>query len=300
MRLSGTALLMGRLRAESLNLVDAELAVRIAPDGQVTVSAGDTAKPLATGVASKRGAAALRAHDSRAHAAGTAPRHAARRARDGAERIAGRPRLARQPEPDRSRRAKSQRDRPEERQSGRRRPAARQQMDVRQYQHEPSPAERRWRCAQRGRGGRRAVVAAGGDRPADQRRALGRSPRRQGSDGQYPAGDAGQGPHLQRGPAAVGRTERRTRPRRPADLFPRQAHRRCRPHHRQRYARLSDGDRSAEINVEWDSGRRVLVAPFKIVSGANRVTLLAHLEPPNGTIDRMAARLERRHHRAGR
>src|ERR1700676_2073679 len=53
-KLSGTALLMGRLRAESLNLVDAELAVRITPDGQVTVSAGDTAKPLATGVASKR------------------------------------------------------------------------------------------------------------------------------------------------------------------------------------------------------------------------------------------------------
>src|SRR5258707_506809 len=53
-KLSGTALLMGRLRAESLNLVDAELAVRITPDGTVTVSAGDTAKPLATGVASKR------------------------------------------------------------------------------------------------------------------------------------------------------------------------------------------------------------------------------------------------------
>ena len=52
-RLSGTALLMGRLRAESLNLVDAELAMRITPDGYVTVSAGDTAKPLATGVASK-------------------------------------------------------------------------------------------------------------------------------------------------------------------------------------------------------------------------------------------------------
>ena len=47
---------MGRLRAESLNLVDAELAIRITPDGQVTVSAGDTAKPLATGVASKKDA----------------------------------------------------------------------------------------------------------------------------------------------------------------------------------------------------------------------------------------------------
>src|SRR3984893_120635 len=53
-KLSGTALLMGQLRAESLNLVDAELAVRITPDGYVTVSAGDTAKPLATGVTSKK------------------------------------------------------------------------------------------------------------------------------------------------------------------------------------------------------------------------------------------------------
>src|SRR6202158_1945723 len=53
-KLSGTALLMGRLRAESLNLVDAELAVRITPDGYVTVSTGDNANPLATGVASKK------------------------------------------------------------------------------------------------------------------------------------------------------------------------------------------------------------------------------------------------------
>jgi len=55
-KLSGTALLMGRLRAESLNLVDAELAVRITPDGYVTVSAGDNARPLATGVASRKAA----------------------------------------------------------------------------------------------------------------------------------------------------------------------------------------------------------------------------------------------------
>lgn len=53
-RLSGIALLMGQLRAESLNLVDVELAIRITPDGQVTVSTGDTARPLATGVASTR------------------------------------------------------------------------------------------------------------------------------------------------------------------------------------------------------------------------------------------------------
>src|SRR3954466_8487705 len=53
-RLSGAALLMGQLRAESLKLVDAELAIRITPDGQVTVSTGETARPLATGVASTR------------------------------------------------------------------------------------------------------------------------------------------------------------------------------------------------------------------------------------------------------
>jgi hypothetical protein len=41
---------------------------------------------------------------------------------------------------------------------------------------------------------------------------------------------------------------------------------------------------SAEMNVEWDAGRRVLVAPFKIISGANRITLLAHLEAPNDNI----------------
>ncbi len=41
---------------------------------------------------------------------------------------------------------------------------------------------------------------------------------------------------------------------------------------------------SAEADVEWDSGRRVLVAPFKIVSGPNRITLLAHLEPPNDAV----------------
>lgn len=37
----------------------------------------------------------------------------------------------------------------------------------------------------------------------------------------------------------------------------------------------------AEVSLEWDAGRRVLVAPFKIVSGDNRITLLAHLTPPH-------------------
>ena len=41
---------------------------------------------------------------------------------------------------------------------------------------------------------------------------------------------------------------------------------------------------SAEVNLEWDASKRVLVAPFKIISGENRITLLAHLEPPNGNV----------------
>ncbi|MBI4274606.1 MAG: hypothetical protein HY659_07900, partial [Rhizobiales bacterium] len=44
---SGTSLLMGRLRARRLSLVGAELAVRIERDGQVTISAGADKTPLA-------------------------------------------------------------------------------------------------------------------------------------------------------------------------------------------------------------------------------------------------------------
>ena len=39
-----------------------------------------------------------------------------------------------------------------------------------------------------------------------------------------------------------------------------------------------------EAKLEWDAGRRVMVAPFQVTSGTNRVTLLAHLEPPNGSV----------------
>jgi hypothetical protein len=40
----------------------------------------------------------------------------------------------------------------------------------------------------------------------------------------------------------------------------------------------------AEINVDWDSTRRVLVAPFQLRSGGNRFTLLGHVEPPNDNV----------------
>jgi Protein of unknown function len=47
-RVSGMSLLSGHLRAESLNLVGAEMAVRIEQDGEVTVFAGADKRPIAT------------------------------------------------------------------------------------------------------------------------------------------------------------------------------------------------------------------------------------------------------------
>jgi hypothetical protein len=46
--ISGSGLLHGRLRAQSLNLVGAEMAVRIEPSGRVTVFAGADKRPIAT------------------------------------------------------------------------------------------------------------------------------------------------------------------------------------------------------------------------------------------------------------
>ena len=61
-RVSGMSLLSGHMRAESLNLVGAEMAVRIEPDGSVTVFAGANDKhPIATAtVPAVAGAAAPR------------------------------------------------------------------------------------------------------------------------------------------------------------------------------------------------------------------------------------------------
>ena len=123
--------------------------------------------------------------------------------REHAERTARRPRLARQSQSHRSRRPEPQRDRSEERQSRRRRSAARQQMDLRQYQPQSPPAKQRRGGAEPRRGGRPPVVAAGGGRSAEQWRAIARPARRQSAGRKYPAGDAGEGPHLQRRLAAV-------------------------------------------------------------------------------------------------
>ena len=49
--ISGTGLLTGNVRAESLNLVGAEMSVRIETDGRVTVFAGANKRPIATATA---------------------------------------------------------------------------------------------------------------------------------------------------------------------------------------------------------------------------------------------------------
>src|SRR5262249_4589819 len=36
----------------------------------------------------------------------------------------------------------------------------------------------------------------------------------------------------------------------------------------------------ADINLEWDVKRQALMVPFQVVSGGNRVTLLAQFDPP--------------------
>ena len=58
-RVSGMSLLSGHMRAESLNLVGAEMAVRIERDGQVTVFAGANKRPIATAAVPASAAAAL-------------------------------------------------------------------------------------------------------------------------------------------------------------------------------------------------------------------------------------------------
>ena len=58
-RVSGMSLLSGHLRAENLNLVGAEMAVRIEQDGRVTVFAGADKHPIATASVPINAAAAL-------------------------------------------------------------------------------------------------------------------------------------------------------------------------------------------------------------------------------------------------
>src|SRR3954454_3396177 len=277
-KLSGTALLMGRLRAESLNLVDAELAVRITPDGQVTVSAGDTAKPLATGVASKRdaGMAPTFPRSAAAPAQGaTAPDATPNGLLAGLDWLDSLSLTGLDGQNLNEIGLKNGNLVVDDQQRGNKWTFENISLSMR-----------------RPRGGGVAVsLGEEGARPWSLKVVIG--PPQNGvrsvdlradkvpaanillamrvKDLTYSAelplsgelkGELGRDglPTYFRGKVTAGA------------------------------GNLIDSDTpdypmpidSAEMSVEWDSGRRVLVAPFKVVSGANRITLLAHLEPPNG------------------
>jgi len=295
-KLSGTALLMGQLRAESLNLVDAELAVRITPDGYVTVSTGDTERPLATGVASKRqaGGTPPLAQGSAAMPAPAAPPSAGAAQSGTAPAVAG------------------NRDTTsgllagldwldslsltgldgqnlneiglkngnlivDDQQRGNKWNFENISLSLRR----PSGGGVALQVGEEGSHAWSLRVTVGppanGVRSVDIRAdkvsttnillALRLKDLTYGADlplsGEL-KGELGRDglPTYFRGKISAGA------------------------------GTIIDSDTpdypmgidSAEMNVEWDAGRRVLVAPFKIVSGSNRITLLAHLEPPNDAV----------------
>ena len=284
-KLSGTALMMGRLRAESLNLVDAELAIRITPDGQVSVSAGETAKPLATGVASKK-EAGLPATFPRQVPVTPPTAGAPAPATDSAQTgiLAGLDWL--------DSLSLTGLDGQNLNEIGLKN--GNLLVDDQQRGNKWS-FENISLSLRRPRGGGVALsLGEEGAKPWSLRVTVG--PPSNGvrsvdvkadkvptaniflamrvKDLTYSAdlplsgelkGELGRDgvPTYFRGKIVAGA------------------------------GHIIDSDTpdypmaidSAEMNVEWDSNRRVLVAPFKIISGANRVTLLAHLEPPNGNIN---------------
>jgi hypothetical protein len=284
-RLSGAALFMGRLRAESLNLVDAVLAVRITPDGYVTVSAGDTAKPLATGVAKRvAGAAPVPAPPGVAPTAVIPPVPAAAQAGSSSGLLAGLDWL--------DSLSLTGLDGQNLNEIGLKNGSlvVDDQQRGNKWNFENISLSLRRPLG----GGVAFSLGEDGTHPWSLRVTVG--PAENGvrsvdiradqvstknillalrvKDLTYSAdlplsgelkGEIGRDgmPTFFRGKLIAGSGS------------------------------IIDSDTpdypmaidSMELNVEWDAARRVLVAPFKIVSGANRVTLLAHLEPPNDSIN---------------
>lgn len=287
-KLSGAGLLMGHLRAESLNLVDAELAIRIAPDGTVTVSAGDTAKPLATGVASKKDAGLPPTFPrggvppppfATAPATPDAPQTTAQSGiLQGLDWLDSLSMTGLDGQNLNEIGLKNGNLIVDDQQRGSKWSFENITLSLRR----PS------------RGGVTLSLGEEGAHPWSLRATIG--PAENGvrsvdiradkvstanillalrvKDLTYTAdlpltgelkGELGRDgvPTFFRGKIAIGA------------------------------GNIIDTDTpdypmaidAAEINIEWDANRRVLVAPFKILSGANRLTLLAHLEPPNGTVN---------------
>jgi Protein of unknown function len=298
-KLSGTALLLGRLRAESLNLVDAELSIRITPDGYVTVSTGDNARPLATGVTSKKLPGGTTPPPARSAAPVTAPVSPVSPSPPG-------------PQPKAAAAISDNRDAASGLLAGLDwlDSLSLTGLDGQNLNEiglkngnlivDDQQRGNRWNfenitlSLRRPSGGGVALsVGEEGSHAWSLRVAIGPAANGVRSVGiradkvsttnillalrlkdlTYSAnlpltgeltGELGKDglPTFFRGKITAGA------------------------------GTVIDSDTpdypmavdSAEINVEWDAGRRVLVAPFKIISGSNRITLLAHLEPPNDSI----------------
>jgi hypothetical protein len=294
-KLSGTALLMGQLRAESLNLVDAELAVRITPDGYVTVSTRDTERPLATGVASKRqaggtplaqGAAAMPAPAAPpapgAAQSGTAPTTPGSRDTNsgllaGLDWLDSLSLTGLDGQNLNEIGLKNGNLIVDDQQRGNKWNFENISLSLRRPSgggvalHVGEEGSHAWSL--RVVVGPRANGVRSVDIRADKVSTTNILLAMRLKDLTYSAdlplsgelkGELGRDglPTYFRGKvsAGAGTIIDSDTPDYPMEID------------------------SAEMNVEWDSGRRVLVAPFKIISGANRITLLAHLEPPNDAV----------------
>ena len=284
-KLSGMALLMGRLRAESLNLVDAELSVRITPDGYVTVSTGDNARPLATGVTSKRQLAPPPPADALPQAAAPLPPGATAPAPDapsgllaGLDWLDSLSLTGLDGQNLNEIGLKNGNLIVDDQQRGNKWNFQNITLSLRR----PSGGGVALSVGEEGAHAWSLRVTVGapanGVRSVDIRAdnvsatnillALRVKGLTYSTDlaltGEL-KGELGRDglPTYFRGKIATGA------------------------------GNIIDGDTpdypmaidSIEVGVEWDSGRRVLLAPFKIVSGANRITLLAHIEPPNDNVN---------------
>ncbi|MBI5265107.1 MAG: hypothetical protein HY852_25210 [Bradyrhizobium sp.] len=282
-KLSGPALFMGRLRAETLSLVDAELAIRITPDGYVTVSAGDTAKPLATGVASKKEAGLPPTFPrpgpiAPPGATSTSANSAQSGILAGLDWLDSLSMTGLDGQNLNEIGLKNGNLIVDDQQRGNKWTFENISLSLRR----PSGGGVALSLGQEGKRPWLLRVVVGPaengvrsvnirvDRVSTANILLALRPKDLTYSADLPLtgelkGELGRDglPTFFRGKilAGAGTIIDTDTPDYPMAVD------------------------SAEINVEWDSGRRVLVAPFKVISGANRITLLAHLEPPNDRIN---------------
>jgi hypothetical protein len=284
-RLSGAALLMGRLRAETLRLVGAELSIRITPDGRVIVSTGQSNTPLATsnGPAVRPAAEVAASQPSAPSAAPTAPPEAASPSNGTGGLLAALDwldNLSANGLDGQSLNEIGLRSgvlTVEDQRSG----STLNFQNINLSLRRPSMGGAAFSVGEEGPNGWELKVAVGA--PANGVRSVNINADKvpinnmllaaRLRDFTYAAdmplsgsfqGEIGRDglPTYFRGELAIGKGTI-------VDL------------NVPDYPMAID---QADARIEWDAARRVMVAPFHVYSGANRVTLLAHLEPPNGSI----------------